>query len=68
MAEMLEGEKVGVALNLFEEANMKFCLHQLLLLAAEPDTRERCINAAKKHFSLEKGVVSYSLIYEQLEK
>jgi glycosyltransferase involved in cell wall biosynthesis len=68
LAEVLEGERVGIALKSFDDFSMKVALQQLLQLAADPDTRQRCIESALRHFSLEKGVVSYSLIYEQLEK
>jgi glycosyltransferase involved in cell wall biosynthesis len=67
MTEVLEGEKVGVALKAFDLTSMKTALEQLLQLIADPHTRGRCIAAAQRHFSLEEGVARYREIYEQLD-
>lgn len=67
MAEVLEGERVGVALNAFDEASVATGLAQLLALMADPDARARCVAAAQKHFSLDEGVRRYAGIYAQLE-
>ena len=67
MAEVLEGEHVGVALKSFDEAALANGLQDLLLLAAEPATRARCVAAAQKHFSLDEGVARYRGIYEQID-
>ncbi|PUA16914.1 glycosyltransferase [Glaciimonas sp. PCH181] len=66
MAEVLEGEQVGVALASFDEASMAAALQQLLLLAADPATRGRCVAAAERHFSLDEGVARYAAVYEQM--
>jgi glycosyltransferase involved in cell wall biosynthesis len=66
VAEVLEGNKVGVALKSFDEISMTTALMQLLQLSEDPATRERCVNAAKQHFSLTQGVAKYRSIYEQL--
>lgn len=66
IAEVLEGEHVGVALASFDEFLMAEGLKQLLKLVADPDTRGRCVEAAGKHFSLGEGVDRYSSIYEQI--
>jgi glycosyltransferase involved in cell wall biosynthesis len=66
MAEVLEAEKVGVALTSFTENSMKSALSKLLLLAEEPDIRNNCVKAAQKHFSLKNGVSKYENIYLQL--
>ena len=67
MAEVLEGEKVGVILKTFDEASMVEGLQRLIELAVNPNTRALCASAAQKHFSLDKGVARYQKIYLQLQ-
>lgn len=67
MAEVLEGEQVGVALTSFDVASMAAALQQLLQLAADPVTRARCVAAAQRHFSLDEGMARYRGIYEQID-
>ncbi len=67
MADVLEGEAVGIVLRSFDSAALLRGLNELLVLAALPQTSERCRAAAHKHFSLQEGVRRYSLIYAQLE-
>ena len=66
MAEILEGERVGVALTSFDAVTMAAALQRLLQLAADTDTRARCVAAAKRHFSLDEGVARYAAVYKQL--
>lgn len=66
MAEVLDGERVGVALNAFDDAALANGLQALLQLAADPNTRARCVAAAQKHFSLDEGVRRYAAVYQQL--
>jgi glycosyltransferase involved in cell wall biosynthesis len=66
MADVLEGEQVGVALKTFDEASLVDALKQLLDLAADPATSKRCVAAAQKHFSLDEGVSRYADVYERL--
>jgi glycosyltransferase involved in cell wall biosynthesis len=68
MAEVLEGEHVGVALKAFDEASMTAGLERILCLVADPNTRARCVAAAQKHFSLDVGVAKYRKIYEELDE
>jgi hypothetical protein len=67
MADVLEGEQVGIALKYFDGASMTAGLQRLLLMAADPTTRYRCVLAAQKHFSLDEGVFRYQTIYERLD-
>ena len=67
MAEVLEGEGVGVALRSFDEVAVANGLQALLQLAADPATRNRCVAAAQKHFSLDDGVVRYQSVYARLD-
>ena len=66
MAEVLEGEGVGVALASFNDATLKVGLIQLLQLANNPETPARCVAAAQRHFSLDSGVARYRGIYDLL--
>jgi glycosyltransferase involved in cell wall biosynthesis len=68
MAEVLEGEQVGVALKVFDEASMKEALQQFLQLVADPATPGRCVAAAQRHFSLDDGVTKYADVYRQMMK
>jgi glycosyltransferase involved in cell wall biosynthesis len=68
MAEVLEGERVGVALDAFDEAALNSGINSLMQIVANPNTRARCVLAAQKHFSLEEGVTRYRGIYEQLDR
>ena len=67
MTEVLEGEKVGVALTSFDSDMMTVALRQLLQLAADPAIRLRCVATAHRHFSLDEGVKRYRNIYELLD-
>ena len=66
MAEVLEGEGVGVALKSFDQASLVAGLAQLLALVADPSTAARCVAAAQKHFSLDEGVRRYTAVYQAL--
>jgi glycosyltransferase involved in cell wall biosynthesis len=67
MAAVLEGERVGVALQAFNDANLANGLKVLLQMVADPTTLTRCVEAAQKHFSLDEGVARYHGIYVQLD-
>jgi glycosyltransferase involved in cell wall biosynthesis len=67
MADIIEGERVGVALKSFDEVALLTGLKAFLKLAEDPSTRMRCVAAAVKHFSLDEGVARYRSIYERLE-
>jgi glycosyltransferase involved in cell wall biosynthesis len=66
MAELLEGEQVGIALKEFDEASMAEALQQFLQLVQDTATRGRCIEAARRHFSLDEGVNKYAAVYHHL--
>ena len=66
MAAVLEGEKVGVALASFDEESLKRGLERILLLVDDPGTSARCVASAQRHFSLDKGVARYQIIYDLL--
>lgn len=66
MAAILTEERVGVALEYFTPSAMDAGLRELLDLANEPDSSARCVKAAHKYFSLDRGVESYRKIYKAL--
>lgn len=66
MAQILEEERVGVAIDRFDGEALTTGLRQLLALLEEPGIRERCVSAAERHFSLEQGVERYRAIYRTL--
>jgi glycosyltransferase involved in cell wall biosynthesis len=67
MAEILEGEGVGVALESFDVDAMRRGLQRLLALVDDPQTPARCVAAAQRHFSLIEGVRRYAGVYAQLD-
>lgn len=67
MAEILRENRVGVAIDQFDEESLRTGLNQLLDLANDPLTRDRCVQTAQEHFSLEEGVRRYAGIYTSLE-
>ena len=67
MAQVLESERVGVAIDRFGQAALDAGLKAVQALVDDPDTRARCVNAARKHFSLDEGVSRYQRVYEQLD-
>ena len=66
MADVLEGEQVGVALKSFDEASLTEGLKKLLQLAHDPATRARCVASAERHFSLDEGVARYAAVYQKI--
>ena len=66
MAEVIEGENVGVAIKSFDATSMTVAIQQLLKLVADPVTSVRCVATAQRHFSLDMGVKSYDQIYREL--
>jgi glycosyltransferase involved in cell wall biosynthesis len=64
VADIIEGERVGVAIKSFDRMALAAGLKAVLLLAEDPSTRARCVAAAAKHFSLDEGVTKYREIYK----
>lgn len=67
MAQILEGERVGVALRGFDAADLDAGLRRLLALCNEPQLAARCAATAQRHFSLDEGVARYRHIYQELQ-
>jgi glycosyltransferase involved in cell wall biosynthesis len=66
MADIIEGERVGVAIKSLDRLALAEGLKVLLMLTEDPSTRLRCVAAAAKYFSLNEGVNRYRTIYEGL--
>lgn len=66
MAEVLEGEGVGVALKAFDDDSLRKGLLRLLQLTQEPTTRACCVATAHRHFSLQEGAARYAAVYQQM--
>jgi glycosyltransferase involved in cell wall biosynthesis len=66
MADVLEGEQVGVALQAFDKASLILGLNKLLQLTHDPATSARCVDAAERHFSLDEGVARYAAVYQKM--
>jgi glycosyltransferase involved in cell wall biosynthesis len=66
MEEILEGERVGVALTGFSEGERRAAVDRLLTLLDDPELRNRCVETARRLFSVDDGVEAYRRIYESL--
>ena len=66
MADILEGRRVGVALNGFSENELAEGVRRLVQLVREPAVQERCRLAALDLFSVDSGVAAYAAIYDRL--
>jgi glycosyltransferase involved in cell wall biosynthesis len=66
MAEVLITNRVGIVIPSFNQASLNEGLLQLLSLCADSHISDRCVVAAKKHFSLDEGVARYEQIYSAL--
>ena len=66
MEDILEGNRVGVALRDFSVADHEAAADRLLTLLADPTTKARCVETARRLFSLESGVEAYRRIYQDL--
>jgi glycosyltransferase involved in cell wall biosynthesis len=67
MADILETDRVGVAIASFDPASIRAGMARLLELVADTETTGRCVGAAQAHFSLEEGVRRYQAVYRSLE-
>lgn len=63
---ILEGERVGVALRDFSEDSLREGVRRLLALSRSEEVRRRCVEVARRYFSLDQGVLAYDRIYREL--
>ena len=68
MEAVLEGDKVGVVLTSFDDESTNEGLKRFLKLVDNSETRQRCVDSAHRHFSLDEGVARYNVIYNSLSK
>lgn len=68
MAEILEGEQVGIAVDDFSTLSLRAGLMRLLELVETPGIKNRCVAVAHKHFSLDEGVRRYTAVYQSLDE
>lgn len=66
MAQILEDERVGIAVASFDPAAIAEGLQRLLRLAQEEGIGRRCRLAAETHFALEEGVARYAGVYQKM--
>lgn len=65
-APLVEGRRIGVAVDGFDEARLRSAVARLAELILDKETAGRCRAAAEELFSLEGGVVEYRRIYGSL--
>lgn len=68
MAQVLEQDRVGVAVAEMDEAGLRAGMRELLAMARDPGIEARCVASAERHFSLEEGVRRYQQVYESLSR
>jgi glycosyltransferase involved in cell wall biosynthesis len=66
MPAIVEGHRVGVALDNFSDGTLRAGVRRLVELAGKPGTQERCRETALELFSLDRGVAAYNAIYDEL--
>jgi glycosyltransferase involved in cell wall biosynthesis len=66
MAQLLNGDRVGIAVDAMDAASIDAGVEALLRLVAEPDIARRCVASAERHFSLVEGVARYRAVYGAL--
>ena len=58
--------RVGIVMHRFSESDCHEAALALVNLAADPGVGDRCVAAARRHFSLEAGVRAYADVYASL--
>ena len=66
--EFLERERVGVIMRAIDPASIDVAARMTLDLLRETDLAARCVDSARRHFSLEQGVATYEAVYRTLER
>lgn len=64
---ILENEGVGIVLRSMDLAQINLAAKQAVMIAKQEDIRSKCVDVAKRHFSLEVGVKNYERVYCDLE-
>lgn len=66
MASILRQDYVGIAVDIMDEDGLEEGVAALLALCAEPGIRQRCVESAHRHFSLDEGVARYAAVYASM--
>ncbi len=66
MVDILEGQRIGIALKDFSDEAIRDGVGELLALSRGPNLQQRCRQSAIELFSLDHGVAAYAAIYRQL--
>lgn len=66
MNTILEGRRVGVAMQSFTDEALRDAARRIIAMACEPDIAVRCRDAALDLFSLDAGVEAYREIYRKM--
>jgi glycosyltransferase involved in cell wall biosynthesis len=64
--DILIRERVGVVIHNWTDQERRDAVRRLVALAGEPDIRQRCRDAAGRHFSLADGIDAYNQLYSAL--
>lgn len=67
MAEIVSNECVGVAVDQFDTESLDQGVRRLFALLDDPEVAARCVDAARRHFSLDEGVLRYATTYARIE-
>lgn len=67
LTDILHGEKAGVAVTDLEPDALREGIDALLELLRDPAIRARCVEAARRHYSLDEGVARYRAVYRGVE-
>lgn len=65
--EILGKQRVGLIVKNFDELSLGRAASEVMALLRDTGLRQRCVEAAREHFSLEGGLVKYEAVYRQLE-
>lgn len=66
MDSVVSQARAGVVMREFSPEARRAAVRELLALTADEGTRVRCVDAARRHFSLERGVEAYRKIYLEM--
>jgi glycosyltransferase involved in cell wall biosynthesis len=65
----LAGGGAGVLIDDYgDEKELARGTAELMRLASDPETRQRCVETARRHFSLADGALNYARLYDSLAK
>jgi glycosyltransferase involved in cell wall biosynthesis len=66
VGEVLEGQRVGVAMRGFSVSELASGIGQILELTSDNGIQKRCRSVAVERFSLQRGVEAYASIFDAL--